>query len=67
MRPILLIALVGMFSVGCAAVKEKVSEKSNDNQKTLIKCSDKGLASAKDMECIDAAKTEGGKMKDMMK
>ncbi len=67
MKHILLIALLGVFTVGCATVKEQVSEKSSDNQKVLLDCSDKGKESVKDAECLGAAKTEGDKVKDMVK
>jgi len=67
MKNILLLSLLAVFFVGCAAVKEKVAEKSDDNQKTLVECADKGTGSVKDSGCQDAAKKEGGKVKDIMK
>ncbi|MCF6324034.1 MAG: hypothetical protein L3J89_06905 [Gammaproteobacteria bacterium] len=66
MKHILLIAILGMFTVGCATVKEQVSEKSSDNQKVLIECTDKGTDSLKDAGCVDAAKIEGKNIKKMM-
>ena len=67
MKYILLISILSIFTIACTTVKKQVDNNANTNQKTLVKCADKGTQSIKDSECQGAAKEEGGKVKDMIK